>query len=340
MHENVTVHEFPSELLAGNPLGDPAVRRVPVYLPPGYDEAAGDDGFPVLYALAAFMSTGLSALNHDWYAESLPERLERLIRTGAMPPVIVVMVDGMTMLGGNQYIDSSAVGPWARHITEELVPWAESTFHIRPGRQHRGVFGHSSGGYGALMMGLEHADVFSAIASSAADCYFEYGYATDFPRAVLGLQQVGGLATFLQRLRRRDWPKFPGALIPALGAVAMAHFYSPDPAAPHGFRLPFDEATGERDEAVFARWLERDPVRLARTKAEQLRSLSHIWFEVGRRDEYHHQHGARILRGRLQDAGIQHHYEEYDDGHRSTRYRFDTLLPPLAQAVSGTDVPG
>ena len=337
MRENVTVHEVSSDLLVGNPLGDTPLRRVPVYLPPGYEEAQAADAYPVVYALAAFMKTGLSSLNHDWYGESLPERLDRLIGSGAMPPIVVVMVDGMTMLGGNQYIDSSAVGPWARHITEELVPWAEQTFRIRPGRAHRGVFGHSSGGYGALMMGLEQPDCFAAIASSAADGYFEYGYATDFPNAVLGLQQVGGLEAFLDRLQRRDWPKFPGSLIPALGAVAMAHFYSPDPDAPFGFRLPFDEATGERDEAVFERWLARDPVRLVDSHADALRSLSHLWIEVGRRDEYHHQHGARILRSRLQAAGIEHEYEEYDDGHRSTRYRFDTLLPPLARAVT---VPG
>ena len=334
MRENVTIHQLSSELLVGNPLGDTPLRRVPVYLPPSYDESGGAEAYPVIYALAAFMKTGLSSLDHDWYGESLPERLDRLIRAGDMPPVVVVMVDGMTMLGGNQYIDSTAVGPWARHITEEVVPWAERTFRLRPGREYRGVFGHSSGGYGALMMGLEHADCFSAIAASAPDGYFEYGYATDFPHAVLGLQSVGGLAVFLDRLRARDWPKFPGSLIPALGAVAMSHFYSPDAAAPFGFRLPFDEQTGERDEAVFQRWLERDPVRLVASHADALRSLSHLWLEVGRRDEYHHQHGARILRRRLQAAGIEHQYEEHDDGHRSTRYRFDTLLPPLARAVS------
>ncbi len=114
----------------------------------------------------------------------------------------------------------------------------------------------------------------------------------------------------------------------------MSHFYSPDSGAPHGFRLPFDEETGERDEGVFARWVERDPVRLVQANADALRSLSHIWIEVGRRDEYHHQHGARILSRRLEAEGITHQYEEYDDGHRSTRYRFDTLLPPLARAVS------
>ena len=145
MPGRVEVHEFESRLLRGNPLGDSPRRRVPVYLPPGHDRP-GAPRTPVLFALAGFTGSGLSYLNDDFYQPNLPERLDRLIEGGRMPPAVVVMVDGMTRLGGNQYVDSSAVGPWARHICEELVPWAERTFPVLPGRAHRGVFGKSSGG--------------------------------------------------------------------------------------------------------------------------------------------------------------------------------------------------
>src|SRR5687768_15265197 len=164
MPGRVEIHAFESALLAGNPLGDPTTRRVPVYLPEDYDQER-TRRYPVLHALAGFTGSGLSSLNWDWYQPTLPERLDRLIASGRMPPVVVVMADGITRLGGNQYVDSTAVGPWARHVCEELVPWAERTFRLLPGRDHRGVFGKSSGGYGALMMGLEHADTFAAVAS-------------------------------------------------------------------------------------------------------------------------------------------------------------------------------
>ena len=180
MPGTVRIHELTSELLAGNPLGDPHVRRVPVYLPPGRAEEP-ERRYPVLFALAGFTGTGLSYLGFDWWQPDLPTQLDRLIESKAMDPVVVVMVDGMTSLGGNQYVDSAAVGPWARHVVEELVPWAERTLPILPGREHRGVFGKSSGGYGSMMMGLEHADVFAGVACLSGDCYFEYCYGRGLP---------------------------------------------------------------------------------------------------------------------------------------------------------------
>lgn len=330
MGGTVEIHSYESELLEGNALGDPHVRRVPVYVPEGWTR----DGarHPVLYALAGFTGTGASFLNYDWYQPSLPERLDRLIGTGAMKPCVVVMVDAMTRIGGNQYIDSTAVGSWASHITQELVPWAESTFRLLPGRDHRGVFGKSSGGYGSLMMAIEHADVFAAAASHSGDCYFEYCYGVDFPKAVDGLRREGGLGAFLKTLR--EWPKFPGRLFHTLNIVAMSHFYGPNDDAEFGFDLPFDEATGERRDDVLARWRERDPVFLVGRHADALRSMKLLWIECGTQDEWNLHHGARILSARLKDHGIDHVHEEFEDDHKSLNYRYDVTLPKLADAIS------
>ena len=330
MGGRVEFHEVTSKVLAGNPLEDPARRRVPVYLPAGYDDDAAD--YPVLYALAGFTGSAPSFLNYDWYQENLPQRLDRLIGAEGMPPVVVVMVDGMTRLGGNQYVDSTAVGPWATHIVDELVPWAEGAFRLRPGREHRGVFGKSSGGYGSLMMAIEHADTFAAAASHSGDAYFEYCYAPDFPKAADGLRRAGGLDAFLKGLH--DHPKFPGDLFPTLNIVAMAHFYGANEAAPHGFDLPFDEATGERREDVFARWKQRDPVELVAGHVEDLKRMRLLWIECGSRDEWNLHHGARILAARLEAHGVAHGYAEFEDGHRSLNYRYDVSLPKLAEAVS------
>jgi enterochelin esterase-like enzyme len=330
MSGRVVIEEFESALLADNALGDPATRRVPVYLPPGYEGGAAR--YPVLYALAGFTGSGLSFLNYDWYQESLPARLDRLIGAGRMAPCVVVMVDGMTRIGGNQYIDSGAVGPWASHVTQELVPWAEERFRIEPGRDRRGVFGKSSGGYGSMMMALEHSDVFAAAASHSGDAYFEYCYAPDFPKAADGLRSEGGLGSFLARLR--EWPKFPGRLFHTLNVIAMSHFYGPNADAEHGFDLPFDEQTGERREDVFARWRERDPVQLVGRHAEALKTLKLLWVECGSRDEWNLHHGARILHARLEQHGVPHRYEEFDDDHKSLNYRYDQSLPALAAALS------
>ena len=175
--------------------------------------------------------------------------------------------------------------------------------------------------------------MFAAIASHSGDCYFEYCYGTEFPKAVSGLQSVGGLRPFLEQLRTRAWPKFPGHLFDTLNIVAMTHFYSPNPEAEHGIDLPFDEVTGERREDVFARWRERDPVELVARHAAAMRDLRLLWIECGTRDEYNLYHGARILSSRLEDLGVEHVFEEFDDDHRSLNYRYDETLPRLAAAL-------
>ena len=331
MPGRVEIHDFESSVLRGNALGDPTTRRVPVYLPPGYE--GGDDAYPVLYALAGFTGTGLSYLRDDWYQEPLPERLDRLIGSGTMKPAVVVMVDGMTVIGGNQYVDSSAVGPWATHIVDELVPWAESSFRLKPGRDHRGVFGKSSGGYGSMMMALEHSDTFAAAVSHSGDCYFEYCYGADFPHAIDGLRREGGLGSFLEKLKSRHWPKMPGGLFTTLNIVAMSHFYGADPDAPFGFRLPFDEESGEMDADVLAQWRTRDPVHIAADHVDDLKCMKLLWIECGTRDQFHLHHGARILSQRLRALGVEHVHEEFDDDHRGLNYRYATTLPRLAAAL-------
>src|ERR1041385_5492288 len=66
MGERVRVEmvSFESKALKENPLGDPAVRDLPVLLPPGYDDS-GARRYPVLYGLAGFTGRGSTMLNID-----------------------------------------------------------------------------------------------------------------------------------------------------------------------------------------------------------------------------------------------------------------------------------
>lgn len=65
------VHEvIESQVLRGNPFGDPTERHTPVVLPPGYDDD-GERRYPVLVLLASFTATGWQQLNRSPLAESL-----------------------------------------------------------------------------------------------------------------------------------------------------------------------------------------------------------------------------------------------------------------------------
>ena len=54
---SLVVVEHQSKVLRDNPLGDPSLRKLAVWLPPGYDQAAGrgrGKRYPVLVDMAGF----------------------------------------------------------------------------------------------------------------------------------------------------------------------------------------------------------------------------------------------------------------------------------------------
>lgn len=325
----VEIHTFTSRALAGNAAGDPHTRRIPVWLPPSYDETPARR-YPVLFVLAAFASRGRMLLNDNPWSPGLDERLDALVANGC-GEMIVVMPDGFTRYGGSQWLDSSATGAYATHVTEELVPWVDATFRTLAGRDHRGVAGRSSGGFGALTFGMTRPDVFGAVACQSGDLYFEYAYAPDLPRACSVLQEAGGPRAFLERFESR--PQKGRDDFAALNILGMAACYSPDPAAELGIALPFDLVTGALREDVWARWRAHDPLRRLPSCEAALRSLRLLYMDCGSRDEYHLHHGTRLFARALAERGIAHVHEEYADGHMNTSYRFDESLPRLAAAL-------
>lgn len=320
----VVIHTISSAVLRGNRLGDPAERRVPVYLPPDY--ATSGARYPVVYFLAGFASGGTLLLNESLWGETLPQRVERLIGSGAVPPMIVVMPDCVTRLGGSQYIDSAATGRYEDHLVGELVPAIDAAFRTRADREHRALMGKSSGGYGATVLAMRHADRFGIAVDHSGDKYFELCYRADIPAAVAGLARhehspARFLADFPQppETRGRHW-------FTLVNMLAMASCYSPNAAAPIGFDLPFDPYTGELDAPVWARWLGHDPVELAAAHADALRSLRLYFLDCGRWDEHHLQLGNRVYTRRLQGLGIAHRYEEFDGGHMNVGHRYEVSL--------------
>ena len=162
----LVIEEHTSRILADNPLGDPATRPLHVYLPPQYQSARyAKRRFPVLFDLVGYTGSGQSHTNWRNFEENVPEKLDRLINAKQMPPCIVVFPDCFTALGGNQYINSSAIGRYADYLTRELVPFVDQQFRTRAQREHRGCFGKSSGGYGAMVHGMRYANVWGAIAN-------------------------------------------------------------------------------------------------------------------------------------------------------------------------------
>jgi len=325
----VEIVEVESALLRDNALGDPATRRVPVILPPDY--AGSDRRYPSVYFLAGFAGGGVYTLNESLWGESLAQRVERLMASAAIAPMIVVVPDCITRFGGSQYIDSAATGAYASHLVDELVPLIDARYRTRGGRDHRAVMGKSSGGYGATLLAMRHPDVFGLAADHSGDKYFELCYRADMPRCVGALDRHDhSVESFL-----RDFPHPPAARgrdwFTLVNMLAMASCYSPNPQSPVGFDLPFAAATGEILPAVWQRWLAHDPVHLIDAHAAALRSLRCYHLDCGRWDEHHLQYGNRIYTQRLRDLGVAHQYEEFDGGHMNTAHRYDLSLAEFSR---------
>jgi enterochelin esterase-like enzyme len=328
-----------SDVLKGNALGDPHRRDVTVYLPPEYDRRP-EARFPVFVDLVGFMGSGRAHLNWKAFEETVPERLERLARRGEIGPVVAVFPDCWTRLGGNQYINSSAVGRYADYLLKEILPEIDRRYRTFGDSRRRAVFGKSSGGYGAIIHGMKYARHWGAVACHSGDMYFDFCYRNDIPRVLDSLaKHRRDPSRFIREFYARRKVGMGDTM--TLMFLAMAAFYDPDPKAPLGFHLPMDLCTGEVDERRWSRWLRHDPVHLVERESvrRQLGSLRGVFIDCGSRDQFHLHYGARILHDRLRTFGIGHRYEEFDDDHSAVDYRMDVSLPWLYAKVMGRRPP-
>src|ERR671924_2275416 len=253
----IVFHRFESNVLKSNPLKDPYIRDVVVYLPPRYSQTNAKGYTAVMY-LAAYGSSGKMLLNVDPFGETIEARMNRLILEKKCGPMVLVLVDCFTKFGGSQYINSTATGMYEEYITNEIVRLIDKNYNI----SSHAIMGHSSGGYGALILGMRHPDIFHALADHSGDSAFEYCYLPDFPKALEVYRRAGGPKRWLDhfwnkpnRHQQKDGPP--------LNVLAMAAHYSPNPKSKQlSVDLPFDLKTGEMLQDVWNRWLSWDPVRM------------------------------------------------------------------------------
>lgn len=335
---NIVIEPLDSQLLQNNPLGDPATRQVPVYLPPGYEDT--DRRYPVVYLLAGFAGRGSFMLNDSAFDETIAERLDRLITNQQIQPLIVVLPDCFTRYGGSQYLNSSATGRYEDYLVEEVVPFIDQRFRTRAEAGYRAIAGKSSGGYGALVQAMRHPDLFGAVACHSGDIYFEYCYKPDFVKCLNAINQEGlttptKLADFLKNFYPKMHPK-PNSFFDLIHIPAMAACYSPHPDSPTGFDLPFDMLTGELRSEVWQRWLDFDPLTMVAHEpyGDALRQLKLLYLDCGNRDEYALHYGARIFAKKLPALEIPYVYDEFRGTHRHTQHRYDVSLVAISKAFA------
>lgn len=324
----VKIEKFSSKILKGNPLKDPHNRDILIYLPEGYAQSKKKYNIGIIF-LQGFGSNSYSFFNTDPFVENIKDKMDRLIREKKCGPMILIFPDCFTKLGGNQYINSVATGNYEDYIIKEIVPYVQQTYNITC----FGSIGHSSGGFGAITLGMHNPEIIQGVANHSGDAGFEYCYLPDFPVALMSLMETGSvkkwLKTFWEKQNKKNHRDFT-----TLNILAMAAHYSPDDSEEMKIKLPFDLSSGEFLDMVWNKWKKWDPVNRVQRYKENLKKLKYLYIDCGTKDEFNMNIGANLLHKKLTFLDVKHDYEEYNGGHRNTSFRFDVSLPKLYSNLS------
>jgi S-formylglutathione hydrolase FrmB len=323
-----------SELLAGNPLGDPARRPLYVLRPPGV-ELDHPRPLPVIYVIQGFTGQLDMWTNRTFMEPNFIERADAMLASEGCPDAIVVMVDCWTSYGGSQFLDSAGTGNYQSYLCDEIVQFIDERYPTAADRDHRGLTGKSSGGYGAMVVPMMRPDVFSALASHAGDALFEMSMVRGFAGAARTLRDhfEGSYDVFFARLREADPVDF-GLYADPLEMYGYAACYTPDPDRPGKALVPFEIETGKLIPELWERWLDHDPVRMAPRHADALRSMRRIYLDAGRSDEYHLDLGAQAFSAELDKLGVEHTLDLFEGKHGGIAYRYPGAIRELAVALS------
>jgi S-formylglutathione hydrolase FrmB len=328
--DRVTVE---SALLAENPLGDPSRRPLYVYRPPGVEV---DHPRPLssVYVIQGYFGQLDSWWRREPFEPNVFEGIDAMFAARECPDAIVVFVDCWTSYGGSQFLNSTGTGRYQDYLCDEVAPFIDGRYPTAPDRDHRGIAGKSSGGYGAMVVPMMRPDVFAALASHAGDALFECAYLPTFRETARKLRDEfdGSYEVFFERLAEAehfDMDKF-GTPLMDYGCAAC---FSPDPERPGKPLLPFEPVTGRLVDEVWEQWLELDPVRMAPRRGDALRSMRRVYLDAGKSDEWYLDLGAQAFAAELEKLGVDHTLELFDGKHGGLTYRYPAAIRELVLAL-------
>ena len=298
--------------LEKNVTGESADRNVSIYLPPSYDTAK-TKRYPVVYLLHGIGDTD-KEFTSAWRGNTeewgtIQGLMEQGIREGRFGEMIIVMPDERTRMMGSFYTNSSATGNWEEFTSVDLVSYVDGKYRTLARSESRGLAGHSMGGYGAIKLGMKHPEIYSVV----------YG----MNPALLGwAADVSIENPAFAALLKWTTPEevFKGGRY-AIGAVALAQAFSPNPNRPPFYAdLPFKIVEGKLqiEEAAHRKWEENMPLFMVEQYKSNLLKLRGIRFDTGWEDEFTHiPITTRALSHKLTDLDVPHIFEEYNGDHRN-----------------------
>jgi enterochelin esterase family protein len=326
--------EITSKAIANFPMGDSAVRRMPILLPDNYDKNRAEP-YPLIVVLAGYGSHPEKFVYaNSVFDRPLAAKLSQAMSDKSMPEAIVVFPDCTSKLGGSQFINSPAFGHYMDYLCNEIITEIDQKFHTYKDRNYRAITGHSSGGYGAMVTSMLRPDVFAHMASSAGDCFFEALFKPLITPTLIAVKQAGSIEKFIELFLNDLVPGNRGNF-EAMMMLAMAPCFAPNCEAPTILGdLFFDLNDGHIKEGIWQKYLSWDPVHMTSKYLEAWAQMKTIRLDCGRSDPYGMQWGQQQIASLLQANGIKVALNEYSGGHNRQGPRTVDRIRALLSAIS------
>jgi S-formylglutathione hydrolase FrmB len=292
---------------------------VRIYLPEGYDPG-GTEEYPAIYWLHGWLGSFTSSSSITMIV------LDDLISSQQIPPVIVVKPDAFCMpYGGSNWANSILYGNYEDYVTEDLVDFIESSFHVISDPEYRCIAGHSMGGSGSMKIALSHTDLYRAVASHAG--FHDHMVALPYfvPNVLEESPETSPPYTY-------DWGNgsYTDALIMTSGAN------SPNLQAPDSIDFILD-TNGDLIDSVYALWELRNPAHMV--KSVPLPIDLAIFFDCGTEDAWEGVYECNCsYSDTLSDLSIDHEFQSLVGvGHNMNVARFTEDFLFLCGAMTGIE---
>ncbi|HEV7403216.1 MAG TPA: alpha/beta fold hydrolase [Chthoniobacteraceae bacterium] len=274
--------------LQGNPLGDPARRRVAVVAPDAIEKTKP---LPLILYLPGWGGSSEDMIPQrggGWIGDAV----DALAAKGH--PVRIAVVDGRSRYGGSQYLNSSATGNYADYVAEEVLTFVREKYGVaaRPV-----IAGHSSGGYGAVMLAIRRHETFGAVVGLSPDSDFETTHKPLVQDAAVRAVPPAEVAAAMAPAK--DARRVSGLAGLVLGLCAN---YTPLPGQPGIFEWLYGPG-GEWRPAVWARWIACDPLTVVQEQKDAFAPGQRIYLDGAELDEFGANIGAAKIEKVLKARG-------------------------------------
>jgi S-formylglutathione hydrolase FrmB len=338
--------QFTSPSLEGNVLGDPATRNVLVYLPPSYDTSP-DRRYPTIYMLHGYIgdhrlyvghfNTTMQALAGVDLGVDMGDIVTELLADGGMGEAIIVFPDCINAYGGSFYERSEVLGDYRDYVARDLVEYIDGKYRTIPDREHRGITGHSMGGYGAISLATEYPDVFGSVAALSP------AYITGQTQFIEEYMELNPDSPGEPTLVSADtvdeglWEILLSTFVTSIEYAAAAAF-SPNPDNPPYYvdiPVKYTDGTAALDEDLWAQWEERDLIsQIERDGANLSGTPIFIAEGVGETMIMGEALGIDLILAALYEHGISYEYDGFPGDHLShLRYELTSALKFLSPNI-------